>query len=63
MQRGLRITIALAIAAGAAVAGAGTALASDDGPVNIHQTPSGKDATHSAKPNLNLPTLNGTPLG
>ena len=39
MQRGLRITVAVAIATGAAIATAGTALASDNGgPINVHQT-------------------------
>jgi hypothetical protein len=61
MQRGLRITLAVAVAAGATVAGAGTAFASDNGgPVNVHRTPSGhhsKLGTH--KPNINLPKIGG----
>ena len=39
MQRGLRITVAVAIAAGAVIVGAGTAMASDDnGPITAHGT-------------------------
>jgi hypothetical protein len=60
MQRGLRITVAVAIATGAAIATAGTALASDnDGPINVHQTPSGHHAKHHIGHHLSLPELNG----
>jgi hypothetical protein len=60
MQRGLRITIAVAVAFGAVAAGAGTALASDNGPITIHDTPSGKHATQKADPKIKLPELGNT---
>jgi Cu/Ag efflux protein CusF len=70
MQRGLRITLAVAVAAGAVALGAGTAFADDaTNVVNIDQSPGAgqvkkvDDAAKGVTKKVQAPKLDDNPLG